>query len=69
MVDDPTVTQTVGAGASRLQVLQNPDGGWPFRIAGTPSAGRGRRLVPNTVGITALGLLAGYTRTGHRVVT
>ena len=64
VVDDPTVTQMVGVGASRLQTLQNPDGGWPFAV-GSPDCGYGAGVsCPNTVGITALGLLAGFTRTG-----
>jgi hypothetical protein len=64
VVDDPTVTLTVGAGSSRLQALQNPDGGWPFDV-NFPDCGFGADVsCPNTIGITGLGLLAGYTRTG-----
>ena len=63
-VDNPTVTQTIGAGSSRLQAIQNPDGGWPFYVANN-NCGYGPGVsCPNTIGITALGLLAGYTRTG-----
>ncbi len=64
VVDDPTVTQTVGAGAARLQALQNPDGGWPFLAADTDCGYGAGVSCPNTIGVTALGLIAGYTRTG-----
>ncbi|HEX4347483.1 MAG TPA: protease pro-enzyme activation domain-containing protein [Vicinamibacterales bacterium] len=62
VVDNPTVTQAVGAGASELVSIQNADGGWPF-VVGSTNCGYGAGVsCPNTVGVTALGLLAGYTR-------
>jgi hypothetical protein len=65
LVNPVRVSQSVAAGASRLQALQNPDGGW-FFLVGTTDCGFGAGVsCRNTVGVTALGLLAGYTRTGN----
>ena len=70
IVDDDAVTeariaQGISAGAARLQTLQRTDGGWFFMVGDTDcSVGPGVSC-RNTVGNTALGLLAGYTRTGN----
>lgn len=66
VVDGPTVTATVASGAARLQQLQNVDGGWYFPASGTGCgtlafAGGSCR---NIVGVTGLGLLSAYDRTG-----
>lgn len=66
VIDGPTVTATVASGAARLQQLQNVDGGWYFPASGTGCgtlafAGGSCR---NIVGVTGLGLLSAYDRTG-----
>jgi hypothetical protein len=64
-VDEAKVTQAVAAGAARLQALQRADGGWFFNV-GDAGCGAGAGVsCPNTIGTTALGLLAGYVRTGN----
>src|SRR5262249_17988974 len=67
IVDDEinatVVAQLVTSGGSRVQQLQQPDGGWYFQASAT-SCGLGAGVTcPNTVGITALALLAAHTRT------
>lgn len=61
-VDDATVTAAVIAGDTRLQQLQNPDGGW-YYLVGDPDCGAGTGVsCRNTIGITALALLSEYDR-------
>jgi hypothetical protein len=64
-VTEAAVTQAVLNGATRLQQLQRADGGWYFRVGDTDCRAGAGVSCPNTVGITALGLLAGHTRTGN----
>src|SRR5207247_9869200 len=62
IVDEPTVTQTVVDGGDAVRMLQNPDGGWYFRVGDT-TCGMGAGVsCAHTIGATALGLLAGYDR-------
>ena len=64
VVDEPTVSATIVSGGSRLQSLQNADGGWYYRAADT-SCGYGPGVsCTNTLGVTALGLLSAYDRSG-----
>lgn len=64
VVTEASVTQAVLTGATRLKSLQRGDGGWYFRVGDTDCRVGAGISCPNTVGITALGLLAGHTRTG-----
>jgi len=67
IVNDTTVNQGIVSGAERLRLLQNPDGGWYF-TASANNCGRGPGVsCPNTVGVTALALLAAYQRTSNAV--
>ena len=61
-VDDTTVNQAIVSGAERLRLLQHNDGGWSF-VASAPTCGS-HLSCPNTIGVTALALLAAYERTG-----
>lgn len=64
VVDEATVSAKVVSGATRLQQLQNADGGWYFRAVDT-SCGLGAGVsCPNIIGTTALGLLTAYDRNG-----
>jgi hypothetical protein len=63
IVDEPTVVHLMVTGAARLQALQNPDGGWSFEV-GSSACGGEYGSCPNTIGTTALGLLAAYARSG-----
>ena len=63
IADEPTINSAVGMGGARLQVLQNPDGGWPFRVVGAGCAGT-YGTCPNTFGVIGLGLLAADRHTG-----
>ncbi|MBY0494736.1 MAG: carboxypeptidase regulatory-like domain-containing protein [Cyanobacteria bacterium] len=66
--DDPTVTTLLLSGGNRLQQLQNPDGGWYFRATDT-SCGAGAGVsCPNIIGVTALGLISAYQRSGDLTV-
>jgi hypothetical protein len=60
--DEPTILQTTATGGARLQLLQNPDGGWSFEV-GSMVCGPPYGSCPNTIGTTGLGLLAAYART------
>jgi len=63
-VDEAAVTLSVTRGSTRVQSLQNTDGGWYFQV-GVNGCGLGTGIsCPNTFGITGLGLLVGYQRTG-----
>ncbi|HKC54723.1 MAG TPA: Ig-like domain repeat protein [Vicinamibacterales bacterium] len=67
VVNDTTVNQGIVSGAERLRLLQNPDGGWYFTAPAT-NCGRGPGVsCPNTIGVTALALLAAYQRTSNAV--
>ena len=66
VVDDATVTATIAAAAARLQQLQNGDGGWYF---GANASGCGGNAFQggscnNIIGVTGLGLLSAYDRSG-----
>ena len=63
VVDAAAVVQSITNGANRLKQIQHPDGGWPY-IVGTFVCGGTFGTCPNTIGTTALGLLATYQRTG-----
>jgi hypothetical protein len=63
-VNEAKVTQAVTTGGARLQAQQRADGGWFFKVGETDCGAGVGVSCPNTIGITALGLLAGYTRTG-----
>ena len=52
-----TLYSAIDAGATNLVSLQNSDGGWGWPLSGTSA--------PNTVGVTALGLLDAYRVTGN----
>jgi hypothetical protein len=67
VVDDATVTATVVSGATRLQQLQNPDGGWYFLESDTSCFGSSASC-PNIIGNTALALLSAYDRNGDPAV-
>jgi hypothetical protein len=79
VVNDTTVNQAIVSGARRLlpsilsdlspnpDGLQNADGGWYF-VASATNCGRGAGVsCPNTIGVTALALLAAYQRTSNAV--
>jgi hypothetical protein len=73
IVNDATVNQAIVSGGGRLLPRQNPDGlqnadgGWYF-TASANNCGRGPGVsCPNTVGVTALALLAAYQRTSNAV--
>jgi len=61
-IDDGTVASTVVMGASRLQQLQNADGGWYFRATDTDCGAGAGVSCPNLIGDTALSLLTAYDR-------
>lgn len=66
VIDDATVTATVASGGTRLQALQNADGGWYFGATATDcgtNAFMGGSC-RNIIGVTGLGLLSAYDRTG-----
>jgi hypothetical protein len=51
------------AGGTRLVALQNPDGGW-YWVVGDTDCGAGPGVsCPNTIGVTALGLVSAYAIT------
>jgi hypothetical protein len=63
-VNDMTVNQAIVDGAERLlPPLQHSDGGWSF-VASSPTCDLHHLSCPNTIGVTALALLAAYERTG-----
>jgi hypothetical protein len=68
IVDEATVTATVVAGGTRLQQLQNADGGWFFRATDDSCGGFGHMggSCINLIGITGLGLLSAYDRSGNQ---
>ena len=67
VVNDTTVNQAIVSGAERLRLLQHADGGWYFLAAAT-DCGRGPGVsCPNTIGVTALALLAAYERTSNPI--
>jgi subtilisin family serine protease len=62
LITEAMVNQAVTSGGTRLQQLQNADGGWYFRAIDT-SCGAGAGVsCPNTIGVTGLGLLSAYER-------
>ncbi len=62
VVDEATVAQSISMAGSRLQQLQQVNGGWFFQ-AGQTNCGLGEGIsCPNLVGVTALGLLAAFDR-------
>jgi hypothetical protein len=63
-VSEARMTQAVSAGSARLHALQRIDGGWFFMVGDTDCRAGAGVSCRNTVGNTALGLLAGYTSTG-----
>ena len=66
VVDEATVTATVVAAGARLQQLQNADGGWYFGATNTncgTNAFNGGSCI-NLTGVTGLGLLSAYDRSG-----
>ena len=63
IADEPTINNAVGIGGARLRALQNPDGGWPFRVVGAGCAGT-YGTCTNTFGVIGLGLLAADRHTG-----
>ena len=63
VADEPTVVRTTAVGGARLKALQNPDGGWSFEV-GSNVCGGTYGTCGNTIGTTALGLLAAYVRSG-----
>ena len=66
-VTDATVNSGIVSGAERLRLLQNADGGWYFTAPAT-DCGRGPGVsCPNTIGVTALAMLAAYQRTSNAV--
>lgn len=66
--DDPTLTTLLLSGGIRLQQLQNADGGWYFRATDT-NCGLGAGVsCKNIIGVTALGLISAYQRSGDVTV-
>jgi hypothetical protein len=62
VVDEATVAQSIALGGSRLQQLQQANGGWFFPVSQT-DCGLGEGVsCPNLIGVTALGLLTAYDR-------
>ncbi len=62
VVDEATVAQSIGMGGTRLQQLQQANGGWFFAVSQT-NCGLGEGVsCPNLIGVTALGLLSAYDR-------
>lgn len=61
-VPEPAVVQAIALGGSRLQQLQQANGGWFFAVTQT-NCGLGEGVAcPNLIGVTALGLLTAYER-------
>lgn len=61
-VPEPAVVQAIALGGSRLQQLQQANGGWFFSVSQT-NCGLGEGVAcPNLIGVTALGLLTAYER-------
>ncbi|MDD5558163.1 hypothetical protein [Candidatus Methylomirabilis sp.] len=57
MADPPDpIRAAIDAGADRLIDIQNPDGGWDWRVGFTDCGGS----CPNLFGVTALGLVDAY---------
>ena len=52
------VNATIDKGLKYLESKQRPDGGWTFKVGANVCAGS----CANTIGTTALGLLAAYVR-------
>jgi hypothetical protein len=64
-VTEAAVTAAVETGSARVHALQRADGGWFFKVGDTDCRAGAGVSCRNTVGITGLGLLAGYTRTAN----
>ncbi|HJU44787.1 MAG TPA: carboxypeptidase regulatory-like domain-containing protein, partial [Vicinamibacterales bacterium] len=69
VLNNATVTATVSSGGTRLHQLQNADGGWYFAASDTdcgtnafPAGSSGS--CKNIIGVTGLGLLSAFDRTG-----
>lgn len=61
-VPEPAVVQAIALGGTRLQQLQQANGGWFFAVTQT-NCGLGEGVAcPNLIGVTALGLLTAYER-------
>ncbi len=62
VVDEATVAQAIALGGSRLQQLQQANGGWFFSV-GQTNCGLGEGVsCPNLIGVTALGLVTAFER-------
>ncbi|HEX6163367.1 MAG TPA: carboxypeptidase-like regulatory domain-containing protein [Vicinamibacterales bacterium] len=64
-VDDETVTLAVASGGTRLQQLQNADGGWYFRATDTSCGATAGVSCENIIGVTGLGLISAYERSNN----
>ena len=64
LINEAVVTQAVATGSARVQALQRADGGWFFKVGDTDCRAGAGVSCPNIVGMTGLGLLAGFVRTG-----
>jgi subtilisin family serine protease len=64
----PVITATVVGGGTRLQQLQNADGGWYFRATDTTCGFGADVSCPNIIGVTGLGLLSAYERSGDPAI-
>ena len=62
--DDPTLTSLLVSGSTRLQQLQNADGGWYFRATDTSCDLGAGVSCPNIIGVSGLGLISAYERSG-----
>ena len=64
LMNEAVVTQAVATGSARVQALQRADGGWFFKVGDTDCRAGAGVSCPNIAGMTGLGLLAGFVRTG-----
>lgn len=64
--DRKLVRDALNIGGDRLVAMQNPDGGWFVAAGDTDCGPGGQGSCPNTLGVTALGLVDSYWVTRDR---